>query len=214
MLTPTCEFDADIDPVCLAMAERLTDVGWCVQPGFIDPPLTDALREQACMAWRDGEFRHAGVGHGQSFSIQPSLRNDRVHWLNPTACEGAFAQYFARMESLRTIVNRTLYLGLFDYEAHLSIYPPGSFYRKHLDQFRGIGLRTLTTTLYLNADWRAADGGQLRLYLDADNTDTHVDILPEAGTLVCFLSADFLHEVLPAQRERLSVTGWFRRRAG
>jgi SM-20-related protein len=27
-----------------------------------------------------------------------------------------------------------------------------------------------------------------------------------------FLSADLPHEVLPASRERLSLTGWFRRR--
>jgi SM-20-related protein len=36
-------------------------------------------------------------------------------------------------------------------------------------------------------------------------------VLPEGGTLVCFLSDRFHHEVLPARRERLSVTGWFTR---
>ena len=36
--------------------------------------------------------------------------------------------------------------------------------------------------------------------------------LPQAGTLALFLSADMPHEVLPATRERLSLTGWFRRR--
>jgi SM-20-related protein len=39
-------------------------------------------------------------------------------------------------------------------------------------------------------------------------------VQPEGGTLACFLSADFEHEVLPAARPRLSLTGWFRRRAG
>ena len=38
------------------------------------------------------------------------------------------------------------------------------------------------------------------------------DVLPVAGTLVCFLSDRFDHEVLPATRERLALTGWFRRR--
>ena len=37
-------------------------------------------------------------------------------------------------------------------------------------------------------------------------------VLSEAGTLVVFLSADVPHEVLPATRDRLSLTGWFRRR--
>ena len=35
--------------------------------------------------------------------------------------------------------------------------------------------------------------------------------MPEGGTLVCFLSDRFHHEVLPARRERLSITGWFTR---
>ena len=114
------------------------------------------------------------------------------------------------METLRQALNRELYLGLFEFEAHLAIYPPGAVYKKHLDQFRGIGLRTVTTTLYLNDNWQAADGGQLRLYLDETDPQRYLDVQPEAGTLVTFLSARFLHEVLPAARERLSITGWFK----
>lgn len=204
---------SDINSACLSIVSRLADVGWCVIPDFINNQQVEVLREQASMAWRDEEFHHAGVGQGPAFSIQPALRNDHVRWLDPTESHNAFTDYFSRMEALRSMVNRNLYLGLFDYEAHLAVYPPGSFYRKHLDQFKGIGLRTLTSTLYLNADWKIADGGQLRLYLNGDSNDKHIDILPEGGTLVCFLSADFHHEVLPAQRQRLSLTGWFRRRA-
>ncbi len=37
-------------------------------------------------------------------------------------------------------------------------------------------------------------------------------MLPQLGTLAVFLSANLPHEVLPATRERLSLTGWFRRR--
>ncbi|MCO6705038.1 2OG-Fe(II) oxygenase, partial [Streptomyces sp. CHB9.2] len=40
----------------------------------------------------------------------------------------------------------------------------------------------------------------------------HQDVLPLGGSLVCFLSGQLPHEVLPATRERLSLTGWFRRR--
>lgn len=209
MPTPISHIDAD--SMCITIADRLADTGWCVHPNFIDRALADALSEQTRIAWLEGEFRHAGVGRGQGFSIQPSVRNDRVHWLDPTNCHDAFSRYFTHMDALRTSLNRALYLGLFDYEAHLSIYPPGSYYRKHLDQFQGIGLRTLTATLYLNHDWQPQHGGQLRLYLDDANPAKHIDIAPEAGTLVCFLSADFQHEVLPVHRERLSVTGWFRR---
>ena len=38
------------------------------------------------------------------------------------------------------------------------------------------------------------------------------DVVPSGGSLVVFLSGEVPHEVLPATRERLSLTGWFRRR--
>ena len=73
-------------------------------------------------------------------------------------------------------------------------------------------LRTLTTVLYLNPDWQSADGGQLRIYTDPDYPGRYQEVQPLAGTLVAFLSARFEHEVMPASRERLSLTGWFKRR--
>ena len=35
---------------------------------------------------------------------------------------------------------------------------------------------------------------------------------PAGGTLVAFLSDRVEHEVLPARRDRIAVSGWFRRR--
>ena len=64
--------------------------------------------------------------------------------------------------------------------------------------------------IYLNADWLPEQGGALRLHPEGA---ARVDIAPEAGRMVMFLSAEMLHEVLPTQRERLSLAGWFRRRA-
>ncbi len=39
-----------------------------------------------------------------------------------------------------------------------------------------------------------------------------VDVEPLGGRLVCFLTAGREHEVLPAQRERFSISGWYRER--
>jgi SM-20-related protein len=47
------------------------------------------------------------------------------------------------------------------------------------------------------------------MYLDEDRA---YDVQPTGGCLVVFLSGEVPHEVLPATRERLSLTGWFRRR--
>lgn len=206
---------ADIEQTTIDhIATRLRQQGWCECPDFLSAELVTTLRERALAAWHSGAFRHAGVGRGESFEIKPDIRNDRVLWLEPGECDPVFSRYFASMESLRQTINQQLYLGLYDFEAHLAMYPPGSFYTKHLDQFRGSGLRTVTVTFYLNPDWLPEHGGQLRLYTDASTPARYVDILPRAGTLVTFLSGDYLHEVLPATRERLSITGWFRRRPG
>jgi SM-20-related protein len=116
------------------------------------------------------------------------------------------------MEFLRQTLNRELTLGLFGFEAHLALYPPGARYRCHLDQFQDEGDRVLSTSLYLNPDWGAEDEGFLRLYLDEPESAPFEDVLPVGGTLVCFLSGRFHHEVLPSRRERLASTGWFTRR--
>ena len=73
--------------------------------------------------------------------------------------------------------------------------------------------------LYLNHQWRPRDGGALRLWTTPAPGRTpspktpSIEVLPEAGTLVVFRSADFWHEVRRARRTRLSLTGWFLRRA-
>jgi SM-20-related protein len=97
-----------------------------------------------------------------------------------------------------------------DFEGHYAIYPPGARYERHRDRFRDDDARVLSCVLYLNDAWHASDGGALRLYLPHDET---LDVLPEAGTFVAFLSAELDHEVRPASRERAAITGWFRRRA-
>jgi SM-20-related protein len=66
-------------------------------------------------------------------------------------------------------------------------------------------------SLYLNLGWSREDGGALRLYLEEPESEPLEEVFPEGGTLVCFLSDRFHHEVLPARRERLAATGWFTR---
>lgn len=197
-----------VDTVAATLAQR----GWCVTDDFLPEHLVATLREETLRDWHAGDFRHAGVGRGESFEINPSIRTDQVKWLSPADTSLAQRHYLEQLERLRCTLNQHLYLGLFEYEGHLALYPAGTYYRKHLDQFRGIGSRTVTAILYLNEDWTAADGGALRIYTDATRPEHYETILPLGGRLVTFLSADYLHEVLPARRERLSITGWFRRR--
>ena len=97
------------------------------------------------------------------------------------------------------------------YMGNFAVYPEGAFYNFHLDVFQHTKARKLSIVCYLNFDWVAEDGGQLRLYLpQEDGPEQHIDILPVAGRLVCFNSQTLEHEVLPGRRRRFSITGWLK----
>ena len=141
------------------------------------------------------------------------VRGDRILWLDEGSAGPAQQPFWQALDALRAALNENLLLGLFSFEAHYALYPPGAFYRRHRDQFRGHAPsaddRVISCAIYLNEDWTPADGGALRIY----DGELVRDVLPVAGTMACFLSDRFEHEVLPATRERLALTGWFRRRA-
>jgi SM-20-related protein len=105
-------------------------------------------------------------------------------------------------------LNRTCYLGLKDFEAHYAVYPPETFYKRHLDQFKYNDHRKITFITYLNENWKTTDGGEICLYLPGANGEETVKFLPEAGRFLLFRSDLLEHEVKITQRERYSITGW------
>lgn len=130
-------------------------------------------------------------------------------WIDRPGATRDEADVLARLERLRLAINAQLQLGAFDLELHWALYPPGTRYARHLDRSRGTRARVVSLVLYLNDAWRPEHGGALRLHLDGGAVH---DVLPQACTLVAFASDRFEHEVLPARRARLSLTGWLRRR--
>ena len=154
----------------------------------------------------DEAFRPAGVGRQSDYQQNRFVRSDEIRWF--TAEDPAEAAYLEWMNALREGMNRRLFLGLFDYECHFARYAPGSFYRKHVDAFRGRSNRVLSTVFYLNPGWTAADGGQLLVY--GDDGEVVESVIPLMGTLAVFLSEKVPHEVTAAKRLRHSVAGWFR----
>jgi len=190
--------------ICAAIERR----GWAVEGSFLPQPAIAGLRTEARRRDAAGEFRPAGVGRGASRVERSDIRGDRILWLDEQprcAAEAALAEALA---ALRAALNQAFFLGLESFEGHYAIYPAGAFYRRHRDRFRDDDARVISCALYLNEDWSAGDGGALRIHLDSGARD----ILPTGGTLACFVAERFEHEVLPSARERLAVTGWFRRR--
>lgn len=197
----------DFDPFC-PILDDLASQGWSQRRLFAPESLTRELAAECRRRAQSGQLNAAGIGRGPGQQVQEGIRGDHIQWLESGQC-AAVDQYLGLLEQLRQALNRSLFLGLEDFEGHFALYPSGAYYRRHLDRFRDDDRRTVSVVFYLNQHWQPEEGGALRLYLDGERQH---DVLPEAGTLALFLSADMPHEVLPATRERLSLTGWFRRR--
>jgi len=191
-----------------ALVPAIAQRGYAVARDALEPAVVEGLRARARELDRTGAFAPALVGRGESRLAQIEIRGDRIAWLG-TAQSAAEAALTSWLEALRMACNRELLLGLESFEGHYAIYPPGARYARHRDRFRDDDARVLSCVLYLNEAWRASDGGALRLYTSAEDS---VDVLPQGGTFVAFLAAEFDHEVLAASRERVAFAGWYRRR--
>ncbi|NWL23472.1 2OG-Fe(II) oxygenase [Pseudomonas umsongensis] len=195
-------------PLLLQIVDDLATRGWSQQNIFLPQDLTRALAAECRKRAAEGELAPAAVGRGPSSEIREGIRGDHIQWIEPGQAE-VCDSYLALMDSLREALNRGLFLGLEDFESHFAMYPPGAFYLKHVDRFRDDDRRMVSAVVYLNDAWLPEQGGQLRMYLEEG---AQCDVVPVGGCLVVFLSGEVPHEVLPASRERLSLTGWFRRR--
>lgn len=197
------------------IADDLHRQGWSIQAEAMPEQQARSLAEESRRSWDAGEFRQAGIGRAESSQVNAEIRGDHVFWLEEATATEWQRSYLDSLEAMRLAVNRRLFLGLFDFEGHFAVYPPGAYYRAHLDRHRDKSDRLVTLILYLNQDWRPEHGGQLRLYTEPEIgvKGPYLDVEPNLGTLVAFLSEDFWHEVLPAHRERWSITGWFRARS-
>ena len=183
------------------IADGLAEQGFVVINHFLSSQeVEDILKLEV---FQNGSFQKAGIGKGHK-QVNESIRGDSILWMDKDLAPSPVQLYLNRLQALRTYLNQTLYLSLKDFEVHLASYPPGSFYKRHLDQFKSDDHRKITVITYLNQNWKEEEGGQLRMYLGKET----LDILPTSGKLVCFRSDQIEHEVLPAIRERLSITGW------
>jgi SM-20-related protein len=152
------------------------------------------------------------VGSGAARRVRPEIRGDDTCWLQECSSP-AVVETLGHFEALRLGLNAAVQLGLFEFEAHFAHYRPGSFYAPHFDRFTGSARRIVSVALYLNEEWAASEGGALRLHVSEERARTFKEFLPQDRQLVLFLSERFEHEVLPATRERLSISGWFLARA-
>ena len=197
----------------IEMLNAMDQFGWAAMPGCLDLADSLRLRTECCEAHERGDFKRAGVGRGLDLQVREDVRRDEVMWLQTGADSGEQVIYLAKLEWLRLALNQRFFLGLFEFEGHFAIYPEGAFYQAHLDRHAGTHDRIVTIILYLNPDWQPGDGGELKLWTTPEGkAGDFILIEPRMGTLVCFMAGDFWHEVVPAMKTRMSITGWFRQR--
>jgi SM-20-related protein len=190
------------------IAEELSRSGLSIFPDFLIPStLRETCADLQSIQAAD-KLHRAGTGQGNEPQVNDRVRSDHIHWLERTRANPVQTILWDKLDTLRTAFNQALYLGLNDFEGHYAIYPTGGFYKRHTDSFRDDCTRVVSVILYLNENWQSVDGGDLHVY---QKDGSYVDIHPVGGTLVCFLSRESEHEVMPSFRPRSSFAGWFKR---
>jgi SM-20-related protein len=181
------------------------DVG--IASEFLSEELAHNLSENLLKLRSLDLLKNAGTGNEQSILIDNTVRKDRIYWLDRNHNDTHENDFFDLMDKFVAYLNQTCYTGITSYEFHYALYENGSFYKRHIDQFKNNDSRQFSMITYLNVAWKDTDGGELVVY--HDHFEQH--ITPTNRKSVFFKSSDLEHEVLVTNVARLSITGWLKR---
>jgi len=172
------------------------------------------LRDSIQVKYEEDQFKKAAIGNRVNELIIKAIRGDFILWMDESSHDVLEQRFFLKINQLANYLNKTCFMGILFKEFHYAIYPDGTFYKRHLDTFQNDDRRKLSMVCYLNEpDWVAEkDGGELVLYLPSKSGEEAKFITPFPGRVVIFESQELEHEVKPAHRERLSITGWLKTR--
>jgi SM-20-related protein len=173
---------------------------------FLQDRLAIDLRARLSSLYATNSLQTGGTGNDEGLVVDTLRRSDLIYWLDRehgNACENEF---LTLMDHFVAYLNSTCYTGITGYEFHFTMYRPGAFYRRHLDQFRSDPSRKYSMIIYLNPNWITGDGGQLRIY----QKNSEYNISPTGGRGILFKSSELEHEVLVTNTLRIGITGWLK----
>jgi SM-20-related protein len=173
---------------------------------FLSGPLAENLKQNLVALFAGNQLQPAGTGNRQEVAHDKLFRSDMIYWLDRSHENAHENQFFDLMDSFVSYLNETCYTGINSYEFHYTLYEPGSFYKKHIDQFRNNDSRQYSMIMYLNEGWMDGDGGELSIH----HEDNVQDISPLNGRSIFFKSNELAHEVLLTHKSRMSITGWLK----
>ena len=177
-----------------------------ITENFLSVALAAQLKKNLYGLYQDKLLLSAGTGNETIVSHDQLVRSDKIYWLDRKHNNIHENSFFDLMDSFVSYLNSTCYTGITGYEFHYTLYEEGSFYKKHLDQFKNNDSRQYSMIIYLNADWQEDDGGELCIH----HLDSLQKISPDNGKSVFFKSSELVHEVLITHKPRLSITGWLK----
>lgn len=155
------------------------------------------------VALNNQDFKPAAIGTLDNRQRISNIRGDRTFWLDRKR-DQEVENLFLFIDEMIARINRLCFLSLAGYELHYAHYPKGTFYKRHVDQFKDRSNRLITFILYLNDGWSPGDGGELMIYKD----DQEIKIEPIMNRCVLFKTEGLEHEVLLSNTSRFSLTGW------
>ena len=175
---------------------------------FLNGNLLDGLRANLLNFHEGGMMHPAGVGRHFDFTKNLEVRGDVIRWIEEDSTDPFERELMDKISHFIRHLNTTCYTQLNQMEFHYAFYESGSFYKRHLDQFKSHRGRKFSLVIYLNEDWGESDGGNLRLYLDGERVE---NVFPVGGRAVFFRSDELEHEVMPSmERPRISIAGWLK----
>ena len=175
-----------------------------IAENFLSVALATDLKLNLLSLFANHQLHFAGTGN--KTPDQNTQRGDCIYWLDRTHNDIHENSFFDLMDAFVLYMNSTCYTGITGYEFHYTVYGKGSFYKKHLDQFRNDDSRKYSMIMYLNTDWQKENGGELCIH----HADRLQNISPDSGKTVFFKSSELLHEVLETAVKRMSITGWLK----
>ncbi len=173
---------------------------------FLDEGLSGHLKDNLLLLFQGKQLKAAGIGNDAKLHMDKLIRSDVIYWLDRKHNDLYENSFFDFIDEFVKYLNETCYSGITGYEFHYAYYEKDSFYKRHLDQFRDNSSRSYSMIMYLNANWEAADGGELCIY----HKDHSQVISPMNGKCVFFKSSELEHEVFLNNKPRMSITGWLK----
>lgn len=183
--------------------DLLAEQDYVVIDDFLSEDLYQTIRSHFLKKLEQDTFDKAGIGALGANIIKSEVRGDFTYWLNEDV-DHELTEFNEVTKELIFVMKRHCFLPIADAEFHYAFYPPGAHYEAHVDQFSERSNRIISVVIYLNENWKEGDGGELKIFRE----NHEILIEPVAKRCVFFKSDKVLHQVMPTNKDRYSLTGW------